>query len=378
MAARTPMKDGPVSILVSSLAGGGAQRAMVMLAQGLAERGLPVDLVAFRGEGPFAREIPDAVTLVDLESRRVLTGIPSLVSYLRRARPRALISALDYVNVAAVIARGLARTGTPVIVTEQNTPSVLAQHTDDPSSRWVTSLIPHFYPRADRIIAVSEGVKKDLTGPYGIDPSRVDVIVHAVIGDRLEAEAREPLDDPWFAEGAPPVVVAVGRLSRQKDYPTMLRAFAAVRREREARLLILGEGPFRDETEACVRELGLEDDVRLPGFVENPYAVLSRAALFAMSSTCEGLPTVMIEALRCGAPIVSTDCPSGPREILEEGRYGRLVDVGDAPGLAAAMLAALAEGASEPPREAWLPYTVGVVAEHYHRLLDELASPAGA
>ncbi len=366
------MSDAPVGILVSSLAGGGAQRAMVMLARGLAERGLPVDLVAFRGEGPFAREIPESVRRVDLASRRVLTGIPSLVAYLRRERPRALISALDYVNIAAVVARGLARTGTPVIVTEQNTPSVLAEHTDDPSSRWVTSLIPRFYPRADRIIAVSEGVKKDLTGPYGIDPSQIDVIVHAVIGEGLEAEARAPVDDPWFDEGAPPVVVAVGRLSRQKDYPTMLQAFAAVRRTREVRLLILGEGPFRAEIESLVRELGLASDVRLPGFVENPYAILSRASLFALSSTCEGLPTVMIEALRCGAPIVSTDCPSGPREILEDGRYGRLVDVGDTAGLAAAMAAALDEGRTPPPREAWLPYTVGVVAERYHALLDGL------
>jgi glycosyltransferase involved in cell wall biosynthesis len=372
--AGSPESRRPIAILVSSLAGGGAQRAMVMLARGLADRGHPVDFIASQAVGPFLEDLPRSVRLVDLAAPRVLRALPRLVRYLRRERPRALISALDYVNVVAIVARDLARTGTPVVITEQNTPSALAPNTRTWRAQNLPRLIRLFYPRADRVIAVSEGVHQDLTDNLGVPEERVEIIYHAVLGSELRKRSQEPLDHPWFQEGAPPAIVAVGRLDRQKDYPTLLHAFARVRSQRDARLVILGEGPLRAETEALVAELGLANDVELPGFVRNPYAFLSRARVFALSSLCEGLPTVVIEALYCGANLVCTDCPSGPREILQGDRYGRLVPVGDVPALADALRAALDEERATPPREAWHPYTVDAVAQEYEALLERLAA----
>ena len=363
----------PVAIFTSSLDSGGAQRAMVMLARGLAARGHAVDFLAARAHGPFRDWLPESARLVDLASERVLPTLPGLIRYLRRERPRALISALDYVNLVAIAARRLAGVSTPVVITEQNTPSALAPLVHTRRGRHLLSGIRFGYPRADRVIAVSEGVRADLVHEIGIPDEKVDVIFHAVLGEELSARAAEPVDHPWFLPGAPPVVVAIGRLSAQKDYPTLIRAFARLRQEREARLVILGDGPLRSEIEGEIDRHGLTKDVWLAGFVDNPYAYLARASVFALSSLCEGLPTVVIEALYCGCRIVSTDCPSGPSELLDGGRHGRLVPMEDPAAFAQGLGDAL-DGTLPPPvPESWQPYRVEAVARRYEALLDELA-----
>jgi glycosyltransferase involved in cell wall biosynthesis len=345
---------------------------MVKLAGGLTDRGMTVDLVATRAEGPLLSLVPSSVRLVNLRSNRVFRSLPALVRYIRSERPRALITALNYVNVVALWARRLSRVPTRVIISEQNTPTALAPHSHKRRARLMPALTRRFYRWADRITAVSEGVRDDLVDSLGIERDRIDVIYNPVVSSDLRDRSEEPLDHPWFRSGQPPVVVSVGRLSAQKDYPLLFQALAKLRTSMDARLIILGEGPLRRQLEARVTELGLQDHVALPGFVDNPYAYLSRASLFVLSSHCEGLPTVVIEALFCGARVVSTDCPSGPHEILQGGKYGRLVDVGDAEGLARAMEASLREPPAPPPRESWTPYTVEAVAEMYGRLVSEL------
>jgi glycosyltransferase involved in cell wall biosynthesis len=192
-------------------------------------------------------------------------------------------------------------------------------------------------------------------------------VIHnpSVVGAEVQEKGQAPLDHAWFEPGQPPVLVAVGRLENQKDYPTMLRAFAQVRRGEAVRLLILGEGRERPMLEALVEELGLGQDVSLPGFVTNPYAYLARASLFVLSSRWEGLPTVLIEALCCGTPVVSMDCPSGPREILTDGLYGALVPVGDVGALARAIRTALNGDRASPPPESWQPYDRDKIVRQY-------------
>jgi len=192
-----------------------------------------------------------------------------------------------------------------------------------------------------------------------------------VVRAEVWEKAQAPLDHPWFRPGQPPLLLAVGRLQMQKDYPTLIRAFAQVRQSRRARLLILGEGKERLMLEALIKKLGLEEDVSLPGFVMNPYAYMARASLFVLSSRWEGLPTVLIEALCCGTPVVSTDCPSGPREILRDGQYGQLVPVAQADALAKAIETTLADKAPNPPSESWQPYELEVVVSQYTKLLLE-------
>ncbi|MCZ6872143.1 MAG: glycosyltransferase, partial [bacterium] len=182
-------------------------------------------------------------------------------------------------------------------------------------------------------------------------------------------KVQAPLVHPWFEPGCPPVLLAVGRLAKQKDFGTLLRAFARLRRSQPARLLILGEGPERPALETLVRELGLEQDVRLPGFVDNPYAYMARASAFVLSSLWEGLPTVLVEALFCGAPVVATDCPSGPREILRGGELGGLVPMRDPVALADSMQMALAGKIPRPTRESWQSYTVETVVDRYIAIL---------
>jgi glycosyltransferase involved in cell wall biosynthesis len=216
-------------------------------------------------------------------------------------------------------------------------------------------------------------VADDLVTTAGADRQHIRVVYNPVVSQRMIGMSREPLDHPWFCPGAPPVVLAVGRLTPAKDYPLLIRAFAAARAEREMRLMILGDGEDRPQLEGLVAELGLNDCVALPGFVANPYNYMAKAAVFALSSMSEALPTGLIEALALGVPIVATDCPSGPREVLQEGRLGALVPVGDAEALARGILASLNRPRREAPTEAIRPYTMDYALDEYCRLIEEVA-----
>jgi glycosyltransferase involved in cell wall biosynthesis len=231
-------------------------------------------------------------------------------------------------------------------------------------------LLGTFYPWAAAVVAVSRGAADDLARTSGLPRDRVQVVYNPVLTPALMALARQAPGHPWFASGEPPVILGVGRLTPQKDFPTLIRAFAEVRRCRSARLMILGEGEERGRLEALARELGVADDVALPGFQENAMAYMGGSALFVLSSAWEGLPTVLIEALAAGTRVVSTDCPSGPREILQEGRLGALVPVGDVAALTGAMIDALARSPSAVPLEALTPFTSDAAVDHYLRLIE--------
>lgn len=352
---------------------GGAERTMANLSRGLAGHGYTVDLVLAQAEGPHLAEVPATVRLVDLKASRVLSSLPALVRYLRHERPEALLSIMNHANIVALWAHRLAGVSTRVVVSERNTLSISAQHAlNQRSAQLISWLIKFFYPWASGIAAVSEGVADDLAQVIGIPRELIKVIYNPVVTPELRQKAQIPLDHPWFKSGQPPVVLGVGRLREQKDFPTLIQAFAQVRQTRPARLLILGEGPERHALEALIRQLGLEQEVSLPGFVANPYPYMSRASLFVLSSRWEGLPGVLIEALYCGAPLISTDCPSGAREILGEGRYGQLVPIGDVTALAQAIATSLASRTPRPPRESWCSFELEtVVSQYLHLLLGE-------
>lgn len=330
-----------VALFTTSLAGGGAERVMLRLAQGLTERGLDVDLVLSRASGPCMDEVPSSVRLVDLHAPRIVASLPALIGYLRRERPSVMLSALNAANVVALLARRLARVPIRVVVAEHSTPSRAATGSSDLRKRIMPLLMRWTYPWADAVVAVSNGVAQDLLRVVPLHRSSLHVIYNPVVTPELFTKAEETVDHPWFAPEQPPVILAVGRLTPAKDFPTLIRAFAVVRKTRQARLMILGEGEERSRLERLVGKLGLDNDVALPGYVSNPYKFMSRAAVFVLSSRWEGLPTVLIEALALGTPVVSTNCPSGPVEILENGRWGRLVPVGNPEKLAEAILQVL-------------------------------------
>ena len=359
-----------IALFVPSLRGGGAEQVMVNLARGFSEQGYKVDLVLQRAEGPFLSKVPDKVRIVDLRAKRMALALFPLISYLRREKPRSLLAAMTHTNIVALLARKLARIETRVVVSERNTISITSHTSKTLRSRFLPLIAKRLYYWADAVIAVSKGVADDFAEFLKFPREKIRVIYNPVVTPEILEKAEEPLEHPWFKPGEPPVILGVGALTKQKDFPTLIHAFALVRRERPARLMILGEGEDRPKLEALVRKLGLEKDVALPGFIDNPYKYMKHAAVFVLSSQWEGLPNVLIEALALGMAVVATDCESGPAEILEGGKWGRLVPVGEPDSLSHAILETLQSGHGPLPKAVWERFSLDKVVTAYLQVLS--------
>ena len=361
-----------VAIYMHSLYNGGVERVMFNLIQGFLDRGIAVDLVLdFLFYSPFEKLLPAGTRLVKLDVTSTAQRLPKFASYLRRERPDAVLSATHFSNEIACVAKTITRSDTRLVLTEHTNlsadigdsagrvrPRILALTT-----RWI-------YPLANSIVAVSDGVAEDMCRVSGLQRSRVQTIYNPIDFKNLAAMAKEPLEEPWFAAGEPPVILAIGRLEVQKNFPNLFRALVEIRKKTPARLIILGEGSERDHLTSLIAELGLKDDVSLRGFVGNPAAYMAHSAVFAMSSSWEGMPVALIEALALGIAVVSTDCPSGPAEVLDRGKYGDLVPMNDSPALAEAILKVLSS-ARKPVAEEWLArFDSNAITEQYLKLLS--------
>lgn len=326
------------ALFVPSLRAGGAERVMVRLANTAARLGVSVDLVVCGAEGSLALEVSSDVRLVNLGTGRTLTSLGHLVRYLRQEKPCAVLSTMAHSNIVSVWSRFLARLPCRLVIREATTLSATHPSTQSPKERAMLSLARQFYKWADSIVAPSRGVAEDLLRLHIAPQHKLHVIYNPVVTPILLEKSKEPPPHPWLEEKRCPVIIAVGRLVFAKDYPTLVRAFSKVRDSYPAKLIILGEGEERSRLQQLVWDLGLVQDVDLPGFVANPYAFMSRADVYVLSSRWEGMPNALIEALALGVPVVATDCPSGPRELLEEGRLGKLVRVGDTHEMAEAIV----------------------------------------
>jgi len=378
-----------LAVFVYGLSGGGSERRALTLAHAFATRGHKVDLVVACSQGPLYQELSPLVRLVAFDhrwrylpwaamnkSRWALASVAALASYLRHEQPDVVLSAANHVNDAALWARYLTRSRTRLVVRVSNQLSPSAVYTRRAKALFRLQLAGRFYSWADAIIAISNGVADDVARVTGLPREHITTIYNPVVTPELQEKMRAPLDHPWFAPGNPPVLLAVGRLVDQKDFSTLLRAFVLVRAVRKARLIILGEGKERPALEALARELGIASDVDLPGFVLNPFPYMVRASVFVLSSAWEGFGNVVAEAMACGCPVVSTDCPSGPAEILDGGAYGPLVPVGDDAALAEAILSVL-ETPPDPERlraQAAL-FSADRATDQYLQVLLELSGP---
>jgi glycosyltransferase involved in cell wall biosynthesis len=235
-----------------------------------------------------------------------------------------------------------------VIVTVHNHLSRESQNATTLKRRLTPQLVKWFYAWADSIVGVSQGVAKNLV-EIGLPSEKIEVIYNPIVTPELSEKVQELLNHPWFLPGQPPVILGVGRLQKQKDFPTLIQAFAKLRQQKPIRLMILGEGSERSHLESLVQEMDIAEDVVFPGFVSNPYAYIAQATVLVLSSAWEGFGNVLVEAMAAGTPIVSTDCESGPAEILANGQYGKLVPVGNYEDMAKAIAATLEDA---PNREA--------------------------
>lgn len=342
---------------------------MTTVANGLAERGVGVTLALGVARGPYLPLVDSRVRVLDLGGPAVTRVLWSLIRHLRQERPDGLIAAMSHANVLAALAHRVSGSAARLVLSERAHPSSVFEEFPGLRMTVTRALMQSTYPWADEVVAVSEGVRQDLARHVVLRPTQSRVVYNPVVDDELMRRLEQPPGHPWLATSEPPVVVGAGRLIAQKDFATLIDAFAIVRRQRTARLLVIGDGELRSALRQQADAAGVAADVDLPGFTDNPFAVMKAARVFVLSSRFEGLPGVLIQAMASGARVVSTDCPSGPREILEHGRWGSLVPVGDATAMAMAILAALDDDGAPDARERAAQFSVDAAVSGYLRAL---------
>lgn len=335
------MKNTKVALFLPSLKGGGAERVMVNLANEFTKNGLDVDLVLADAQGEYLSIVSEKVNIINLSKSRVLFSLISLIKYLKSEKPAVLLSTMAHANIIAVLATWLAGWNNRVFVRETNTVSVTLAQTSLMNRVVWRVLIHLFYKKATAIIAPSQGVACDLEEVAFLPKDSVNVIYNPIVTPELKNLADKPLLHRWLYQSEFSVILAVGRLNKQKDFPTLIKALKITREKQDVRLIILGEGELRVSLMQLITDLDLSDYVEMPGFKSNPFNFMRNADLFVLSSAWEGLPGTLIQAMASGCQVVSTNCPSGPSEILENGKYGSLTPVGDANALSCAIIDAL-------------------------------------
>ncbi len=397
----SPSAQKHLAIFIPSLEGGGVARVMLHLAKAFVESGHQVDLLLCETKGAFLDAIPPTIKVIDLKPTSswmsrllILTGNPTLIltlllpillakkppktirylsdltAYLVREKPDSLLSAKTHANLIAIWARSHAASQTRMVVSERSTISTVIQNSRKWRWRFVQPLIQKVYPKADLVTAVSDGVAADVSSCAGLPQACVTTIYNPILIDHINAQGSLPISHPWFETDTIPIILGVGRLVPAKDFSTLVKAFARIHATRPARLIILGEGRERQKLESLANQLGIASDFLLPGFETNPYAYMSRATVFVLSSLLEGLPNALIEALACGCPVVSTNCRNGPQEILANGDFGALVPVGDERAMADAIRATL----EDPPNRERLrsraaEFDIDAIAKQYLQAL---------
>jgi glycosyltransferase involved in cell wall biosynthesis len=358
-----------IALFFGNFNAGGVQRVRLHLANGFLERGYIVDLVVVNAVGEMRPQVPEGANVVDLAARGALSSISALRSYFREYKPAAVLSAQTNHNIAAIWARRLSGITTRLVVGEHNNMrEIIKGATFRDRLRPLAARL--IYPGADAILAVSHGVADALSALTGIDRNSIQVIYNPVVSSKIEELSQEDPLHPWLKQNDVPVIISIGSLSEQKDYTTLIKAFEHVRRNKQIKLIILGEGNLRHELQGLIAKMKLKDDIDLYGFSDNPYAFLKRASAYVLSSKYEGFPNTLLEALACGTPVVATDCPSGPAEMLENGRYGHLVPVGDAEVLSGAIQDVLDEPLpAQMLIQRAAEFSLDAIIEQYRKLL---------
>lgn len=355
------MKSRRIAICLPDMGGGGAERVALEIIRELLAAGHKVDLVLVRATGQLMALVPPEVRVIELKARRLLGALGPLIRYFRHEQPDAVQVSMWPLTIVAILARRLAGSRAR-LVTSDHIAFVHAGWRDKMAIRMTAGPL---YRLADARVVVSEGAARDLAALTGLRRGAIE-LVYNPISPPAAIRATKEAEILWA--GARHRIVSAGSLKPQKNHALLLRAFARMARQ-DATLMILGEGPLRPDLERLAAELGIADRILLPGFRIDPWPFFASASLFVLSSDYEGFANVVLEAMAAGLPVVSTDCPSGPAEILDHGRFGTLVPVGDEAALAQAMAHALGDrGDPEPRRVRAATFSQGS-ARRYRELL---------
>lgn len=363
-----------MAIFLPSLAGGGAERVMLHLGDGLAKRGIHVDLVVSHLSGEYVSEIPVTVYVIDLNKKRLSHSFFKFAIYLRKNQDSVVLTTLQYSNIFCLLVKKLFFLKNRIVIRESNAISKKFNGSEIRSKIYLY-LIRWLYPSADKIIAVSKGIKEELHHFLKINHEKITVIPNPIKLPSNISLNNESSFHAWLKPGQPPVVLGVGRLVKQKDFSTLIKAFSLVVKSVECRLIILGEGPEMSLLKKLAFNLGIEGDVDFPGFNLDPFSYMKRAKVFVLSSLWEGFPNALIQALACGCPVVSTNCPYGPSEILAGGKYGKLVEVKDHNRMAKEIIETLQSKNSSVNNEKWFyKYNYQNILSQYQEVIfNEIA-----
>lgn len=329
-----------VAYFQAGLGGGGATRSNIKTATGLSSKGLVVHFVTGCSEHKDAIDIPSSLYVYKLNFKRLYSSVFPLMRYIRKEKPDVVISGSLHCNIALSMACFFSGVNTRIILTDRVSPVPEIQAGKGFLNFILPGLMRFFYPRADALVSVSYGTAKNVLSLVPSVKRKISVIYNpTVTRDKIKSSYDE-VSHPWFMQNLS-VITSVGRLAPQKDLVTLISAFSKVKKEMDVKLMIIGEGDERGRLERLVLELGLSNDIEFLGHKENPHPYMRKSDLFVLSSAWEGFGNVLAEAMSYGTPVVSTDCPSGPAEILNFGEYGQLVEVGNVTALAKAIISSI-------------------------------------
>jgi glycosyltransferase involved in cell wall biosynthesis len=305
----------------------------VNLINEMVRKNIDAELVVADRSGELLSEVRDDVEIYSLDfnidTYPLPLSFPKLIRYLDSSDTDIVLSLMKHANITAALATNISNQNPCLILSERNHLSKALEQESYFKRKIIKILMENLYPTSNHIIPISKGVSDDLHNSISIKKDDTTVIYNPAVSDDIYEKAKERVTHSWFQPDQSPIILGVGRLRKQKDFKTLLRSFEIVRKNRECRLIILGEGPQRQELESLAKKLNISDDIYMPGNVNNPYKYMNNSDVFVLSSAWEGFGNVVVEALACGCPVVSTDCPSGPSEILSKGEFGTLVPVGD-------------------------------------------------
>lgn len=358
-----------ICFFAPNLEGGGAERVISILAARFSESAYEVDLVLANAAGPYLNDIPDSVEVINFKCKKMILTLPKIIKYLRTQQPDILFTSHMHVSTIALYAVKLSFIKTRVFVRQ---PTMLM-----PSSRkrsWTSKLRQKLFLMASksayRIIVTSKSMSKEFQNLSGLSSDKIVIIYNPVPIQTIEKKSLEILEHPWFKDGELPVILAVGRLITVKDFRTLVKAFCITHNKIPTRLLILGEGPLRAEIEELIEKLGVKDLVQMPGFVSNPYQYMKHSQVFVLSSLWEGFPNSMVEAMACGTAIVSTDCDGGASEVLEFGKWGKIVPIENEQKMAEAIVETLSMENLPNVVERVTEFSVDHIFKKYDEIFD--------